>query len=133
VLLDTSGLLCLLHRAEAQHDAAVAHFDAAITKVTHSYVLAEFVALASARRLPREAALEFVADLQNSSEVAVVYVAEPLHRSALRLLQNRLDMTWSLCDAVSFMLMERLGEGTALTSDRHFEQAGFQRLLSPSP
>jgi predicted nucleic acid-binding protein len=34
-----------------------------------------------------------------------------------------------LCDAVSFVLMERFGIAEALTTDHHFEQAVFRRLL----
>lgn len=49
MLVDTSGLLCLLHRREPQHDNAVSLYDAATTRVTHNYVLGEFVSLAQAR------------------------------------------------------------------------------------
>lgn len=34
-----------------------------------------------------------------------------------------------LCDAVSFVLMRMYGETEALTTDHHFEQEGFVRLL----
>jgi predicted nucleic acid-binding protein len=129
MLLDTSGLLCLHHKAEPYHDNAQLLFDAAWEKVTHSYVLSEFVALATARGLPRAAALAFVSDLQDSTEVEVVWVAEDLHRDALTLLQQRLDKEWTLCDAVSFVLMQERGITEALTTDHHFEQAGFVRLL----
>ena len=131
MFLDTSGLLCLHHAAEREHVAAVVHFDASPVKLTHNYVLAEFVALAQARGFPRQEALEFVADLQDSSEVTVVYVSEQLHRQALRLLHERLDKSWSLCDAVSFLLMQGLSISQALTTDHHFEQASFVRLLAP--
>ena len=62
----------------------------------------------------------------------MVYVDEELHRAAVDLLSRRLDKTYSLCDAVSFILMERRGLREALTTDHHFEQAGFVRLLRPS-
>jgi uncharacterized protein len=52
-----------------------------------------------------------------------------LHQEAMDLLLARQDKTYSLCDAVSFVLMRRRGIGDALTTDRHFEQEGFVRLL----
>ena len=57
MLVDTSGLLCLLHAAEPEHRRAVALYDAALVRFTHSYVVAEFVALASVRHIPRHGTL----------------------------------------------------------------------------
>lgn len=48
---------------------------------------------------------------------------------AHQLLKDRLDKTYSLCDAVSFVLMRRRGIQDALTTDHHFDQEGFRRLL----
>ena len=129
MLLDTSGLLCLHNRAEPLHMDARTLYHAARIRVTHSYVLAEFVALAHARRLPRMAALTFVSDLIENPDIATVWVDEALHREAMALLLVRPDKTYSLCDAVSFVLMRQWGITEALTTDRHFEQEGFQRLL----
>jgi predicted nucleic acid-binding protein len=53
------------------------------------------------------------------------------HREALVLLQHRLDKMWTLCDAASFLLMQQRAIVEALTTDFHFEQAGFTRLLYP--
>ena len=105
MLLDTSGLLCLHNRAEPLHVDARTLYHAAHTRVTHSYVLAEFVALAQARRLPRMAALTFVSDLVENLDIDTVWVDEALHREAMALLMARPDKTYSLCDAVSFVLM----------------------------
>ncbi|HEX9989771.1 MAG TPA: PIN domain-containing protein [Chloroflexia bacterium] len=129
MLLDTSGLLCLLHRAEAQHKQALKLYRTASARLVHNYVLAEFVALANARRLPRLAALTFISDLLGNPDIEMVWVDEALHLEALELLFARSDKTYSLCDAVSFVLMRRGDIITALTTDRHFEQEGFQRLL----
>jgi predicted nucleic acid-binding protein len=131
MLLDTSGLLCLQHAGEPLHKDAVTFFDAAGVKVTHNYVIAEYVALATARRFPRREMLHFVQALDRSTEVRVAFVDPYLHHRALELLQARDDKGWSLCDAVSFVLMSDLGMIDALTTDRHFEQAGFRRLLTP--
>ncbi len=129
MLLDTSGLYCLHHRGEREHEEARVFFDAASDKLTHSYVLAEFVPLADARGLPRKAALDFIAGLTGNLEIEVVWVGEGLHRLAFEVLQSQLDKTYSICDAVSFLLMRRRGITEALTTDHHFEQAGFRALL----
>jgi predicted nucleic acid-binding protein len=55
-------------------------------------------------------------------------VEKALHQAALALLHARLDKTYSLCDAISFLLMRGRGLSEALTTDRHFEQEGFVRL-----
>ena len=48
----------------------------------------------------------------------------------MALLGTQIDKSYSLCDAVSFILMRDCRLIQALTTDRHFEQAGFQRLLA---
>lgn len=131
MLLDTSGLMCLLDRRDFRHEDALEFYTAAPSRFTHGHVLAEFVALAHVRGAPRAKKLAFVADLLDDAEVEVVWVDEQLHRGALALLQERMDKAWSLCDAVSFLLMPQRGFTAALTTDRHFEQAGFIRLLKP--
>jgi uncharacterized protein len=131
MFLDTSGLFCFHHRSEPQHADAVRLFQSAPRRLTHSYVLAEFIALAQARKLPRVPVLRFAADLQDNAAVQVVYVGEELHRAALTLVELRPDKSWSLCDAASFLLMREEGIQDALTTDYHFQQAGFVRLLQP--
>src|SRR4051794_14844525 len=122
MLLDTSGLLCYHHRDEHQHANAVTFFRSASVRLTHNYVLAEFVPLCHIRGLHRIGALAFVADLLDNPLVEVLWVDETLHRAAMTLLQARLDKTYSLCDAVSFILMQHSGITEALTTDHHFEQ-----------
>ncbi len=129
MLLDTSGLLCLLHQPEPFHDRAVEAYRAARGRVTHSYILAELVALANARRLPRQGVLTFLIDLMDNPDVETVWVDESLHRRGIALLQAREDKAYSLADAVSFLLMRERNLLDGLTTDRHFEQEGFRRLL----
>src|SRR5947207_2331150 len=124
MLVDTSGLLCCHHAGEPQFAKAVEFFNAASLRLTHSFVLAEFVPLCQARALNRVAALNFASDLMDNPNVDVVWVDEGLHRAAMHLLRARLDKTYSVCDAVSFVLMRQYGITEALTTDRHFEQEG---------
>ncbi len=129
MLLDTSGLLCCLDVAEVRHHDAITFFEAEPLKLTHNYVLVEFVALAHARKYPRHIALSFVADIATHPDIDVVWVDEQRHAAGLTMLKVQLDKSYSLCDAISFLLMTERAVREALTTDRHFEQAGFVRLL----
>lgn len=129
MFLDTAGLLCLLYKDDPRHNAAVAHSAAARDQMTHNYVLTELVALAHIRRLDRRMILRYSAEILHSSVVKLYWIDEATHRAAVALLHKRPDKTYSLCDAVSFVLMKRLSITHALTTDHHFEQEGFHRLL----
>lgn len=130
MLLDTSGLLCLYYQGEPFHTEAVQAYQSAQVRVTHSYILAEYVALATARRYPRLPVLEYLEDLIKNPDIDIVWVDERLHREAAALLRLRIDKGYSLCDAVSFVLMRQHALLEALTTDKHFEQEGFMRLLT---
>jgi predicted nucleic acid-binding protein len=126
MLLDTSGLLCCLDASDFRHQDAVTFFEAASVRLTHNYVLVEFVALAAARRLPRNIALLFAETLLSNPDIELTWVDRPLHEAAMTLLREQPDKNYSLCDAVSFLLMRTRGIQDALTTDHHFEQAGFR-------
>ncbi|MCW5850028.1 MAG: type II toxin-antitoxin system VapC family toxin [Anaerolineae bacterium] len=129
MFLDTSGLFCVFHQDEVQHGEAERLFRVARARLTHSYVLAEFVALCQARRLNRAASLAFARATLDNPTLEIVWVSQDMHRVALTYLQSRLDKSYSLCDAVSFLLMYERGMVEALTTDHHFDQAGLRRLL----
>lgn len=102
-----------------------------LLRVTTNYVLAEFVPLAQVRGPPRDKALAFVRRAIDNEETEVVWVDETLHTRAVELLLKRQDKDYSLCDAVSFVLMRERSLSDALTTDKRFEQEGFVRLLQP--
>jgi uncharacterized protein len=99
--------------------------------LTHSYVLSEFVALALVRCFSRLATLTFISDLLENPDIEIVWVDKALHCKAVTPLMERSDKNYSLCDAVSFVLMRQRGINESLTTDHHFEQESFQRLLLP--
>jgi predicted nucleic acid-binding protein len=130
MFLDTSGFLSLHRQAEPFHTRARDIYRSTRVRLTHDYVLAEFVALSHTRGYSREATLSFLADVLDNPKIETIWVTESLHREALAFLVARRDKTYSLCDAVSFLLMRRRGLTEALTTDHHFEQEGFRRLLA---
>ena len=40
-----------------------------------------------------------------------------------------MDKEWGLTDCISFIIMKKYGLFDALTSDEHFQQAGFKAML----
>ena len=47
--------------------------------------------------------------------------------------RTRPDKNWSLTDCLSFVVMERSQLTEALTTDRHFEQAGMKVMMPQQP
>ena len=131
MFVDTSGIFCLYNGDQKDHEAAVEFYDSAVRRLTTNYVLAEYVALADARGSSREDAIEFSERILDDDEVELIWVDETLHRRAVELLRERQDKTYSLCDAVAFVIMRDLDIAEALTTDKHFKQEGFVRLLKP--
>jgi len=129
LFLDTSGLLCLFDTADSRHRQVAAYFQPAKSLLTTNYVLAEFVPLTHVRGLNREYSLNFLKTLILLPRIEVVWIDDFRHGQAMTLLENRLDKTYSLCDAVSFIIMHERQITEALTTDKHFAQAGFTRLL----
>ena len=131
MMLDSSGLLAYVDDGDPAHEDAVAFFAAADVLLIHSYILAELIPLFQTRGVPRRRSLELQSKLLGSSEVRMSWVDGRLHETTLTLLNDRMDKTYSLADAVSFVLMRSAGITDALSTDRHFEQEGFVRLLKP--
>ena len=129
LFLDRSGLLSLFDEDDARHQKATAIFAQAHWLVTTNYVLAEFVPLTHVRGLHREKSLSFLRTLILLPRIEVVWIDDQQHHAAMDLLEARLDKSYSLCDAVSFVLMRERQILEALTTDRHFVQEGFVRLL----
>lgn len=129
MLLDTSGLLALLDAREPLHQQARDEYSRASTRLTHAFVLAELVALANARGVPADLALRFVMSLLANPDIVTVWPDETLTSQALTLLFARQGRGYSLCDAVSFVLMRARSLHEALSTDHHFDDEGFQRQL----
>ena len=129
MLVDTSGWLCILDERDERHRTAVDLFNSSRTLITHSYIIAELVPLCQSKRFSRIRTLNFLDELVSDPTIEILWLDVTLTRQGINLLASREDKRWSLCDAVSFIIMNRYGISDALTTDHHFEQAGFVRLL----
>jgi predicted nucleic acid-binding protein len=131
VFLDTGGLFAMVNGEDPDHAKARNLSRAARQLTTHGGILFEFVALCGSRRIPRRKTLGFLRDLLIEPRLKLIWIEETLHDSSMTLLERRLDKGYSLVDATSFVIMRRLRIREALTTDHHFEQEGFVRLLKP--
>jgi len=133
---DTSGWGHLVDPTQSYHSPAATVYRMARQQgrkvVTTNYIITELVALlTSPLRIPRPATVAFIEGLKTSPYVEVVHVDSTLDGQAWQLLKSHQDKKWSLVDCASFVLMRQRGIVEALTTDHHFEQAGFVRLLKP--
>jgi hypothetical protein len=128
-LVDTQFVIALVNSRDKHHGQAVrlAHEHRGRPLLVTDAVLLEIGnALARDRR---EDAVAVIESFLDSRETEVVNLTPDLFERAFALYSRRQDKTWSLVDCVSFVVMTDRGLQQALTSDRHFTQAGFQALL----
>jgi uncharacterized protein len=81
------------------------------------------------KRRYRQAAIELLLSLEQDRTVEIVPISDELYQKAFELFCNRPDKDWSLIDCASFIVMRENNLSQALTTDEHFEQAGFVALL----
>jgi predicted nucleic acid-binding protein len=128
---DTSALYAAADRREQGHDICRQAYERALragdTIVTTEFVIAELHALAIRRSHP-EAALRLVQGLTTTGRIDVETVGPARLASAIDLLAARPGRPYSLADAVSFVVMQKLGIRRALTLDADFEAEGFEVL-----
>lgn len=126
---DTSYYLALLNPRDSWHQRACElsrQLDADI--VVTDYVLLELGNAFSPIPL-RQRLRPMIESIRSDSAIECVPANEELFERGLELFGQRPDKEWSLTDCVSFVVMQDYGLTDALTTDNHFEQAGFRALL----
>ena len=77
----------------------------------------------------REKAVELLNSLEEDPNVEIISLSEKLYERAFKLYKERPDKEWGMTDCISFVVMQDRGLLNALTTDEHFQQAGYQALL----
>lgn len=134
IFVDTSGWANLAYASEPYHHLATKIHGSAVRNrqklITTNYVISELVPLlTSVLKVSRPRIIELINGIKSSQNFDIIHIDEVGDAKAWELLENRNDKNWSLVDSSSFVVMEALDITDALTTDHHFEQAGFIRLL----
>ena len=127
--VDTSFVVALVNKNDQHHLRALeiaSEFERR-SLITTDAVLLE-IGNALAKNF-RAASIQVIDGFLTSSEIQIVNLYPDLFQRAFSLYRAYLDKTWGLIDCVSFVVMRDAGVVDSLTTDKHFEQAGFRALL----
>ncbi|MGI8476488.1 MAG: type II toxin-antitoxin system VapC family toxin [Thermomicrobiales bacterium] len=132
MFVDTSAFGAMAVLRDHDHDRAIA-IQRRLTEegrrlVTTNFVLAETHALLLGK-VGRILALRILQEIERG-KTAILRVSVAEERAARRILAQYADKDFSLVDATSFAVMDRLGLLLAFTFDRHFAQYGLT-LVAP--
>jgi predicted nucleic acid-binding protein len=133
VFVDTSGFFALLVEEDQFHQYARLLFQRANAErwrlVTTNVVIIETYALLLVRsHRGRHDALRFL-DMIEKDAYQVERIRKTDEARAIALVRAHQDKTYSLCDALSFIVMERLRLTEAIAFDRHFRSYGRFTIL----
>lgn len=129
VFADTSFFVAMVGERDVHHRNAIAFMQAYHGRLLTTY----FVVLELGNYLRHVNDRPFFASIKRSlasdKKFDVVAASRDYLDRGIELFLSRQDKSWSLTDCVSFVVMQDYRVTDALTSDGHFEQAGFKILL----
>jgi predicted nucleic acid-binding protein len=131
LFVDTAGWMACADAADPAHEGSRGARDAAMrrgrTLVTTDYVVDETLTLIRTR-LGLPAAAAWWRQVEGSPRVRWEWV-DPIRAERARdAFFRHGDKAWSFTDCTSFVVMRELKLSQALTTDRHFEQMGFEAV-----
>lgn len=130
IFMDTSYILALINACDEFHQQALNAADQIDGKfITTEAVLTE-IGNALAKLQWRALAIDTINDLRDDDDVEVLSITPELFSKAFKFYSSRMDKEWGLTDCISFVVMKDRKMTDALTTDHHFEQAGFTALMS---
>ena len=132
LFLDAAYLIALAVPADAHHAKALQLLQQTESStrlfITTQAVLLE-VGDALCKPKHRAAAFRLLSALEADPKVLIMPTDAGTFTRALELFHHRADKEWSLTDCISFVVMGDNQLSEVLTTDEHFEQAGFVALL----
>lgn len=131
LFVDTSGWMALADADDPHHNAARVGRDDWLRRggllVSSNYVMDETLTLLRVR-LNLEAAARWWRQIESSPRFHWEWIDTARSQKALEWFLGWSDKRFSFTDCTSFVIMRELGLRQALTTDRHFVQAGFETI-----
>jgi predicted nucleic acid-binding protein len=128
VLWDSSAILALLDADDADHGRAATVARQLASERRPSFIT-NYVEVESHALLVRKLGRAIARDWLLTASLPVVRASEVDEKRGRELLARYHDKDWTLCDAISFAVMDAHQVPTAFTFDRHFRQYGRIRVL----
>jgi predicted nucleic acid-binding protein len=129
LFLDTSYILALVNTRDEFHHQAINLADKIDNRIITTEAILTEIGNALAKQQWRELAIDTLNDLRNDENIEIIPVSSDLFSKAFKLYSSRKDKEWGLTDCISFVVMKDRELMDALTTDHHFEQAGFKAIL----
>lgn len=133
VFVDTVAWLALINTSDDLHEPAhrlMEQLRAQRARLTTTeFVLLEVADALGASSI-RERTIQFLDGLRRLPVLTILPMSEELRAAGWELYRQRKDKSRGLTDCISFAVMTDRHLILAFTSDHHFSQAGFTKLLS---
>jgi predicted nucleic acid-binding protein len=136
VFVDTGGFVALLVAEDRMHARANELFESAARDrwsllTTNAVVVETYSVLLARARNGRGAAMAFLeaTTAGPAQGLSMERIRVEDESNAITLLRAHSDKSYSLCDSLSFVVMERLGISEAIAFDRHFREYGRFTIL----
>ena len=130
--LDTSYAIALSSFTDDYHHKALViaqQLKASKTPLVTTRAIILEIGNALSKQKYRSKSIKLLSSLEKDKTVTVIPLSEILYQKAFQLYCQRNDKNWGIVDCISFIVMEERRITEALTTDIHFQQAGFRALL----
>jgi uncharacterized protein len=129
---DTSFFFALVAKRDPAHRPAVAAYEkllrAGARVVTTDYIVDETLTLTKAR-IGAPSTLALLDRIESSEAIDLELLDSDRFVTSKQYFRRHSDHGYSFTDCTSFVVMDELEIRAALTTDRHFAEAGFEVLL----
>ena len=128
VLWDSSAILALLDADDADHTGAVAVARAIAAEARPSFIT-NYIEVETHALLVRKLGRAIARQWLLTGGLPVLRVLPTEEQAAREILARHSDKDWSMCDAISFALLDARHIARAFTFDHHFRQYGRIQVL----